>query len=200
MALTKCLDCGRDVSDQAPACPGCGRPIAAAQASAASAPSAAPQVPSKKTSGCAVGCATILVFLAILWFIGYLTAPTPSGSRPTSGGVPQPAPTPIPPVLELESWSWSHEYGHAIAEGRVKNISGDSLRNVAAQVSYFTKGGQFIASDDALVEFNPILPGQTSPFKVIVTWNPEMNKAQVEFKTLFGGPLPWHQKEKKLKP
>jgi len=28
MALVKCPDCGRDVSDQAPACVGCGRPLA----------------------------------------------------------------------------------------------------------------------------------------------------------------------------
>lgn len=26
MALLKCIDCGREVSDAAPACPGCGRP------------------------------------------------------------------------------------------------------------------------------------------------------------------------------
>lgn len=26
MALVECVDCGREVSDQAPACPGCGRP------------------------------------------------------------------------------------------------------------------------------------------------------------------------------
>ena len=29
MALVKCPDCGRDISDQAPACIGCGRPLAA---------------------------------------------------------------------------------------------------------------------------------------------------------------------------
>ena len=29
MALMKCPECGREVSDQAPACPGCGYPIAA---------------------------------------------------------------------------------------------------------------------------------------------------------------------------
>ena len=28
MALIRCPDCGREVSDQAPACVGCGRPIA----------------------------------------------------------------------------------------------------------------------------------------------------------------------------
>ena len=35
MALVKCPDCGRDVSQRAPTCPGCGAPIA-------NAPSAAP--------------------------------------------------------------------------------------------------------------------------------------------------------------
>lgn len=30
MALIKCEDCGRDVSDRAPVCPNCGAPIAAA--------------------------------------------------------------------------------------------------------------------------------------------------------------------------
>lgn len=29
MALTKCPECSRDVSDRAPACPGCGFPVAA---------------------------------------------------------------------------------------------------------------------------------------------------------------------------
>ena len=28
MALTKCPDCGKEISDQAPACPNCGRPQA----------------------------------------------------------------------------------------------------------------------------------------------------------------------------
>jgi zinc-ribbon domain len=30
MALTRCPDCGREVSDEAPSCPDCGRPIAVA--------------------------------------------------------------------------------------------------------------------------------------------------------------------------
>jgi hypothetical protein len=31
MALIQCEDCGRDVSDRAPACPNCGAPVAAAE-------------------------------------------------------------------------------------------------------------------------------------------------------------------------
>lgn len=34
MALVKCEDCGRDVSDRAPACPNCGAPVATSQAPA----------------------------------------------------------------------------------------------------------------------------------------------------------------------
>ncbi|MEC4593778.1 hypothetical protein VPG91_22445 [Nitrospirillum amazonense] len=38
MALIQCEDCGRDVSDRAPACPNCGCPIAAADIAATEAP------------------------------------------------------------------------------------------------------------------------------------------------------------------
>lgn len=38
MALTSCPDCGREVSDRAPACPNCGAPIAAPPPSTASVP------------------------------------------------------------------------------------------------------------------------------------------------------------------
>ena len=34
MALVKCPDCGREVSEKAPACPHCGRPIASQPARA----------------------------------------------------------------------------------------------------------------------------------------------------------------------
>ena len=38
MALIKCPDCGRDISDKAPACPHCGRPSAGERQVSASAP------------------------------------------------------------------------------------------------------------------------------------------------------------------
>ena len=45
MALIKCGECGKEISDRAAACPGCGAPIAAPAAQAA--PSAPPQTNSK---------------------------------------------------------------------------------------------------------------------------------------------------------
>jgi hypothetical protein len=71
----------------------------------------------------------------------------------------------------------------------VKKISGQSLRNVQAVVTYRDRAGNFITSDDALIEYNPILAGQTSPFKVLTTQNPEMRTAFIEFKELMGGTI-----------
>jgi uncharacterized protein YgiM (DUF1202 family) len=91
--------------------------------------------------------------------------------------------------LRLESWSWSHGHGYATAEGQVTNVSERSLKNVTAVVTFKARDGTFITSDDALIDYNPLLPGQTSPWKVLTPYNPAMKKAYVEFKTLFGGTI-----------
>jgi hypothetical protein len=65
MGLLNCPDCGNAVSDQAPACPKCGRPRVAAQATAPQfAPAAAPQ---KRTTHPI----TIVVALALLAVVGW---------------------------------------------------------------------------------------------------------------------------------
>ena len=89
--------------------------------------------------------------------------------------------------LELIKWSWGQSYSHAIAEGHVKNLTGASLKNIQAVVTFKDKDGNFITSSDALIEYNPVLANQSSPFKVYATWNPVMSKASIEFKQMFGG-------------
>jgi hypothetical protein len=101
---------------------------------------------------------------------------------------------PPPDQLEMVStdWHWSWEYDWATAEGRVKNISDRPLDHVIARVEWETRGGQFITSGESLTDYQPILPGQTSPWKVMATWNPEMAKgrASVHFSYLMGGSIP----------
>ena len=46
----------------------------------------------------------------------------------------------------------------------------------------FDKNHQFITFDDALIDYQPVLPGQTSQFTVIGTWNPAMQTAALQFK------------------
>ena len=91
--------------------------------------------------------------------------------------------------LELLNWHWSTGHGYAKAEGQVKNISGRKLKNVEALVIWFDNNGNMITSDSSLIEYNPIMPGQTSPFSVMEQYNPAMTKARVEFKYLFGGSI-----------
>ncbi len=101
------------------------------------------------------------------------------------------------PPLELVKYSWHTEYGYAILEGQVRNISAQSLKNVAAVASFYDANDGFITSSDALIDYNPVLPGQTSPFKVMTTHNPAMNKAGVEFKELMGGTISFRKAESK---
>lgn len=94
--------------------------------------------------------------------------------------------------LVLIKWSWgSASQMHVKAEGQVKNVSGRRLENVAVAVTWKTSSGEFITSDSALIDYNPIMPGQVSTFSVITTKNPAMSKASIDFKYLFGASIPW---------
>lgn len=97
--------------------------------------------------------------------------------------------------LILGDWQWRHEDDYAIVSGEVTNISGRKLQNIEVVLSFYAAGGQFITSDTALVEYNPILPDQTTPFTAYTTWNPAMSKVSITFKTLYGGTVPYVSKK-----
>lgn len=196
MALIKCPNCGKDVPDAAAYCPSCGRPMLQT--------GPAGEVKGSKTPRrIAMGCLILfLVFLGLV-VIGRL-ANGPTSSRVAKNDTPSPtatndtpSPKVVEPQLELVAYSWSTESGYAILEGQVKNISSLSLQNVTAVASFYDANGGFITTSDALIDYNPILSGQTSPFKVMKTENPAMKKANVEFKYLMGGSIPFQRVEKK---
>lgn len=102
----------------------------------------------------------------------------------------EPTPTPTPsPQLEVLNWHWSREYSYIIAEGEVRNISDQKLDNVLAVLRYYTADYTFVTSDDALIDYNPIMPGQTSPFKVYTTDNPLIKSGGLSFRHLMGGAI-----------
>ncbi|MCK5538153.1 MAG: hypothetical protein KAI79_15105 [Bacteroidales bacterium] len=113
------------------------------------------------------------------------------------------------PRLEVVSWKCSTEYGYIYVLGEVKNISSQSIKNVMAVGSFRTKNDIFVKSEDALIDYNPILPGQISPFKAGGTRNPEIKNCSLSFKEMFGGELSYitakdkktenRKKSKKLK-
>lgn len=73
MALIQCPDCQRDVSDAAPACPGCGRPIRGAETPLSATPE--PRVVTTpdffwrdRNCGCLVGLIVLFCVLCLLVF------------------------------------------------------------------------------------------------------------------------------------
>lgn len=98
--------------------------------------------------------------------------------------------------LEMTDGNWDTEYGYATYEGSVKNISGEKLDSVAALVTWYDENDNMITSNESLIKFQPLMPDQESPFRVMVAENPAMNRAKVEFKYLMGESIPTYRKKK----
>ena len=105
MALVKCKECGREISDQAPTCLGCGAPMAVALGLPAAwvtppsipptqqPPPSAPQGPpppqytqpppshSKSTSGCAIAVIVLVGLFIVLLILGQCSRSEPSVTR-----------------------------------------------------------------------------------------------------------------------
>jgi len=108
------------------------------------------------------------------------TKPLSGGTTSTSGSE----------KLELVSYTCGREYGYFKITGQVKNISSKSMESVVAVGNMYTEDGTFVKSEEALIKYNPILVDQTSPFEVLGTDNPAIDKCQIEFKEFFGGTIP----------
>ena len=145
-----------------------------------------------------------LLFIAgIVWYVWSTTNSAASSTSSASSASLKPTQTEpsqpntgssdasSTPKLKLLNWTWGEADSDAFVEarGQVKNLTNDNIENVTAVVSFYDKKGHFIKSSETIVEYNPILPGQTSPFHVMETRNPAMSKATVEFKSLLGGTI-----------
>ena len=167
MTLKACKECKKEVSTKAKLCPHCGAPQA-------------------KSIG-VVGIIFILfvgyLLISVIGVIGSKTNPTSTIST-SSYAVPSAS---EPPPLEVQSWRCESEHGYSYVRGEVKNISSRKLENVTAVGEFRTASGELVKSEHALIEYNPILPGQTSPFHAGGTTNPEMKTCTFSFKELLSG-------------
>ena len=129
------------------------------------------------------------------------SAPTPTPTTaypcrtPSPTSTPIPTRTPVPQPLTVSNFRCYNEYGYAHLEGIVRNNTNRRLENVQAVALHYTKDGTFISSDDALIDYNPVMPGQESPFQTIGTWNPQMATCKLSFKELFGGTIPFNRRK-----
>lgn len=167
--------------------------------------------PAKKSIGALRGCLivgaiAIAAFVALLVVIGLSVPSTPTRTNPPSSAAAPAgeasastvAPSaPEYPIALISSRGYeSGSGGYYYVEGQVKNISHESLSSVMVVATWYTKDGTFLSSDDAVIDFNPLLPGQTSPFKTVTHGNPQMSRFSVEFKRLFGSAIPFRDDRK----
>jgi hypothetical protein len=90
--------------------------------------------------------------------------------------------------LSADSASCSRSPAFVTCEGFVTNLSKHPLSSVQAVVVYKAAGTP-VSSDTALITYDPLLPGQQSPWKVISRDNPSFDEMEVEFTLLFGSSL-----------
>ncbi len=98
--------------------------------------------------------------------------------------------------LEKGSENFSKEYGFVKVNGEVTNISSQSIKNVEAETTFYDDSGNVIKTTSALLELNPILPGQTSPYQTMDTDNPEIKREKTSFSVMMGGSVPYRDKAK----
>ena len=173
MALIRCKECGQEISKKAEKCPNCG-------------------APQKKKTSLFTWLVTIVI---VVWAMSYFSSPSTT-SRSSSSNASStyssesnsysPPAASYSPPLEVISWKCEKEYSYIFVVGEVKNISSDSIKNVMAVGEFRTKDGTLVKAEDSLIDYNPLLPGQTSPFKTGGTDNPAINNCNLSFKTLFG--------------
>jgi hypothetical protein len=189
-----CPACAKSIPVGSAFCPHCGVAVAGAAVAANAAPPKRSRL------------ATLLGLAVGLAFVGMCAAAisnSPDAERarldraiaanPVLANAPDTSPAAqatAPKLLLLSKRGYeSDSGGYYYVEGQVKNTTDRPMRNVAVVATWYTKDGTFITTDQSLIDYNPLLPGQVSPFKSITRGNPQMSKFQVEFKELTGGTI-----------
>jgi hypothetical protein len=123
MALIECGECSRQVSDKAPACPGCGAPVASAKVSSAVA-TARPVAALPKKKG------TLLpLLLALLCGAGYLAY------RANSGPAGSISPAGSPPVFRQPEKVVSERVSLKEGEARMYSFTLQSAAKVGVKIN-----------------------------------------------------------------
>jgi hypothetical protein len=179
MALATCKECGREVSRNAKKCSQCGVSI------------------KRKTRPfiwlTILGVGVCLSVLGYFFIVSKKSAPSNAKqlSAQTSNLAAAPASVSAPNTrqLELISRKCGKENINVFIIGEVKNISSESLEKIMAVGKFQTKDGNLVKSVEAVIDSNPILPGQTSGFKVGGTDDPAITDCYLSFKNQAGQQL-----------
>lgn len=128
------------------------------------------------------------------------TSPTDSQSTSKSTNKATPSRPRTTAKLIVEDWRLSRKFGAITAAGEVTNNTGSSLKNVVVVATFSTADGSFVKTSEALISYNPILAGQTSPFEVGDTDNPAIKGVKIGFKKILGGSISYTTRKELNKP
>lgn len=225
--ITTCRDCGQGVSKDAKFCPHCGaespaRPLKPPPKPSNWLPPGAAEHNSAANEGPNLGVIVlvigVLIFLIVLPFTTdifksdeLLEYERVMSARPTEDqyqaalreieeyGTQKSKENTYKPPLELVSWRWYFEHGYMHVTGQIKNVSNNKMSNVMVVATFTTASGDIVKTSDALIDYNPILPGQTSPFTTLTTQNPAATKCSISFKEFGGGTISYVNKKDRIK-
>ena len=195
MALIKCPECGKEISDNAQNCPQCGYPLKGSATKGEDNPSigtakgsqqTSQPVPKKKKNGCLVGCLTFFIIFAVLIFIissigGKSTKTSPDKSTKSNtekSSETNVSETSIPETeakkedLEILSYENLNDGMLRYVTGQVKNNTDKNYSYVQIEIKMY-KDDTVLGS--TLDNMNNLGPGETWQFKAIITDN-ECNK------------------------
>jgi hypothetical protein len=143
MALIKCPDCGKKISDSAPTCPGCGMPnssVAQQPVPTVIVQQAAPKKLQKKKIGCLQLISIIIIAISILGYV--LSERNDQSSSRTAGTTSTPQVTAVSPSQLIRDYKANEvaadqKYkGKRLAiEGSIQDLGKDILGNIYITIS-----------------------------------------------------------------
>lgn len=130
----------------------------------------------------------VVVFAAIVFVASRFEHPREPSAAAVSSSTPHPMTAPT--QLEFtHRWNWSESGNYIHIEGQVTNVSGERLEGMRIVISLADEAGNFVTSEVSYPQFDPLMPGQTSPYTSMISDNPAIKKYRVEFATRDGEKL-----------
>ncbi len=112
----------------------------------------------------------------------------PPSSEPADQDTNASAPPDNITQLAKDSEHFSKESDFDVVTGEITNVGQEKIANLEATTTFYDNNGSVVKTADAMVDFNPLMPGQTSPYKTMEIDNPLIKTEKTEFHSM-GGPL-----------
>ncbi len=135
----------------------------------------------------------VLGLLGLALFIGVGNLPdnksdkagfTETGETPDTQSTSENTPLKLLSMKDINS---SDMYFRVI--GEVQNTSTEKIDGVFAVVTAYDKSDELVGTEDARIDYSPIMPNQTSPFTVLMRQNPLIDTYKINFRKSFGGTI-----------